>query len=559
VTALRLASGVVEGGVVAARVLDDRLGRVATALLSEHHPFELGLSTGDYFACLQLPDGNELIEPFTVEDPSQTLTVGAASTEGRTGDAALGSTQPGQWPGGRPGGPVGGAPMPYDAVSETGAPDFGIESAWRLAGAWQQGSAGRRPALHARDWQLGTDGWSAVQRRHPWTDWDLGVPLQPVGDPAMARGIVLAGSFLPDRVLLVPPGPSVRLHATPGLAEGGLEGQVAVSVTTGDAILDTLVGHLAAGRTRAAAVAADALLVGSIEPEVSVARATVVAYYLLSYGDPARATWTGQLFNVAPHFPDAAIVHAWRLLYEDSNDAITPLALLTWAAGIGPPVYSLGLRRLIDGLLILAKNARLGDEDILLARRALQAAELFGSSASPTATHTSYHGRAPARPAMRSRPHRENPLEDVLARLRGGAAARLITMRWPSDVQALSAGVAESHAIGPAGTAEPGDRQLLPLLIRGAVIAGTAVAVGSVGLAAIRRLSSARPWLGYFLGGALVYVLGARVGRERYEQLAEMAAWAVRQVSEQAGRGGQDVRHEARQAAQRSRAHADAE
>src|SRR5205823_6015043 len=86
--------------------------------------------------------------------------------------------------------------------------------------------------------------------------------------------------------------------------------------------------------------------------------------------------------NLADWFnwlPDGAIIHAWQLLQQKNETTLARERLLQ-AVGRGTPVYSQGLRMLIDGLDLFASDAQAANTKDEPVENALKAARRYAGS-----------------------------------------------------------------------------------------------------------------------------------------------------------------------------------
>lgn len=124
-------------------------------------------------------------------------------------------------------------------------------------------------------------------------------------------------------------------------------------------------------------------------------RAAVGGYYLLNIGDLERIHgWAENLSNWFQWMPDGPIIRAWQLLLEAGRNPTLQAdhfqqarERLLEATRRGFPLFTEGLRRLRDGLLLLDRLSEQHDTDV---RRALLKVGAYTASADWSSTATTF-------------------------------------------------------------------------------------------------------------------------------------------------------------------------
>ncbi|RCR71262.1 hypothetical protein [Larkinella punicea] len=94
--------------------------------------------------------------------------------------------------------------------------------------------------------------------------------------------------------------------------------------------------------------------------------AVIGGYVLLQTMDVLGfSNWTENLYNWFPNIPDGAVIHGWTLLKQETPNLIQASELFIEAVNRGIPYYTIGLRRLYDGLNLLAAHSSLNKEPIV--------------------------------------------------------------------------------------------------------------------------------------------------------------------------------------------------
>ena len=135
-----------------------------------------------------------------------------------------------------------------------------------------------------------------------------------------------------------------------------------IILESGNETASVLLAYMHRGDTQAAQAVgaplleqAQSLLQGKFSDFTS---AVIAAYYMHQYGPTGASTpgwWLAWLRNLDEHFPahaDGAVLRAWQLLHIQDTKAAAERFIA--AAGRGLPLFTRGVRLLIDGLELIA-------------------------------------------------------------------------------------------------------------------------------------------------------------------------------------------------------------
>ncbi len=244
--------------------------------------------------------------------------------------------------------------------------------------------------------------WPAGSSDTDGTTWVLtfGEPL-----PRGMHYLVAGSATAKSRVIVLPveAQPSITIR-TEGPGTGG-QGEIDVTVSaTGST------GSPEATESRAAESVLFCLHNGQVETATLLAAqsllynklpnptgAAIGGYYLLMAGDFQRMhNWPGNFESWKDYLPDAAIIHGLQRLWEpDDSKRDLPAASqsLIRASLLGPPVFTIGLKLLRQGLELL--NRHLTDPVL---DRALRLVSSYGNAADADKPYTTFVGRNPYEP-----------------------------------------------------------------------------------------------------------------------------------------------------------------
>lgn len=253
--------------------------------------------------------------------------------------------------------------------------------------------------------------WLRLWRRDGGGDWRL-APFEPVdawqsGDGAryefsLHRAgylLQLGGVHIPWRFVALPAHERVTVAVLPGLQKPE---EVRVTAATGNDPAEALLGYLRTGRIEEGdqiVRRAEDLLFGKLEDPIAAA---IAGYFLLRAGElEALRRWGPNLARFFEWLPDGAVVDGWQRIHaarvadtDELYDAGREQFLL--AASRGVPIYTEGLRLLIDGLMLFAS-------DDAECAAALQALSAYADTVDWSEATVTFRGERPDRPSLRGR------------------------------------------------------------------------------------------------------------------------------------------------------------
>lgn len=213
----------------------------------------------------------------------------------------------------------------------------------------------------------------------------------------------VGGDNVPWRFICLPPTPQtvqvlLRASRSPSERNGGL----AVKVASLDHRAETLSHYLRSGSVEAARLISDEVLGEAEQMLFNKLRnpmgAVIGGYYLLS----ARAyeqmhNWPNNLANWFEWLADGAIIHAWQLLRTAGTRGRSQAReRLLQAAERGLPIFSEGMRLLLDGLELFAEH-RKSDQAVA---EALTRLRRYASAMDWEQRLTTFYGAGPDEPSL---------------------------------------------------------------------------------------------------------------------------------------------------------------
>jgi Restriction Enzyme Adenine Methylase Associated len=312
--------------------------------------------------------------------------------------------------------------------STPGLANTGFASAWVTR--WR-GEAGR-------EWQqIDFDGKTVSRDDHTIRyhfDVDRQSNLLQLGSPGIRW-----------RFVSLPPGSGVDVTVSP---RG--EDDLAVEVTTQSAEAEALLGYLRTGAVEGANATAEELLQQKLGDPIAAA---IGGYYLLRAARLDRLSdWGPNLSEWFPWLADGAVINAWQHIHagrehhRDSDQHFdTARRQLLLATQRGVPVYTEGLKLLVDGLRLLRKDAEADDPE---ADAALTFVEPFALAADWSAATVTYSGADPAEPQPSRRygipeDHErlvllhQVKLQDLIELGWLSPGAQLVSSEWSSEATAI--------------------------------------------------------------------------------------------------------------------------
>jgi hypothetical protein len=219
---------------------------------------------------------------------------------------------------------------------------------------------------------------------------------------------------VPWKFVALPAGTAVDVVMRPTASSTAVGHPILVDVTSDHLAAESLLGFLLVGNMRAAREVA----AGGFEAEwlsngevTDPIPAAVAGYCLLRLGELDRLReWSEDLATRFDWMADGAIIHAWRLIRGGDGqvarlDALVQArAWLLTATGRGLPIYSEGLRLLLDGLRLFGADAEEpedgGDDAVVEALARMRRYSLAAQHGVQTVTFAGAHPDQPTPEAI---------------------------------------------------------------------------------------------------------------------------------------------------------------
>jgi len=136
--------------------------------------------------------------------------------------------------------------------------------------------------------------------------------------------------------------------------------------------------------------------------------AAVAGYFLLETGklNDLHQVWASNLADWITWLPDGAVIDAWYLMRKESPDFARARMRLLEAVVRGMPIYTRGLRLLLDGLALFADDPKHQGPDI---SAALRSAKRYAAAADWRSTITTFIGEDPDTPGKAALGKPEDP------------------------------------------------------------------------------------------------------------------------------------------------------
>jgi hypothetical protein len=199
-----------------------------------------------------------------------------------------------------------------------------------------------------------------LPRQNSWANWEVAARRPPRAVPASAAEFYLLHLPIDDgaECIVRLPGSVRHVAAMSRFDSAKRSWIVHIKAATLLPDADTILGYLHRSDLYSAQTMAESLPPGRLAADPF---GTCVAQYLmLRLKRPAdMATPDGSPPMLNDTLPDACVIAAWQFIQEQRFDAQQKIStLLLRAAGLGLPVYTEGLRLLLDGLEMLGVEGR---------------------------------------------------------------------------------------------------------------------------------------------------------------------------------------------------------
>jgi hypothetical protein len=266
--------------------------------------------------------------------------------------------------------------------------------------------------------------WSSEQGSYsvqPWESGDKVVRWDRAGDqvvanfslrewyPPQLRFLQVGGPQVPWRLIALPPASDLEVLVRASTDESDFDVGLKVEVATGDRSVEALLGYLASGAVPAARVVGDEVVAEQLfqAKMANPMGAAIGGYYLLRVGADQRLhDWANNFVNWIDWLPDAPVIHAWQLLRQRTGSTMPGPAIdlagdrLLEAVERGVPVYTEGLRLLVNGLRLLKEQAGWRSSPDLT--RAFQKISRYAAAADWSQPLTTFLGEDPDTPSLKA-------------------------------------------------------------------------------------------------------------------------------------------------------------
>jgi hypothetical protein len=355
-----------------ARVINAELETVQELPLVLNQPLDISLTPGEYLIRVSLPSGEAVSKRISVADKPQLASIQAPIQSPRE------RFQPQVYFG-------------EDVVESTPETVQAWAVLWRRALTEQQWRDEAFPGTELTR----TGGEVLFEHEVPKSE----VHVLQVGAPEIAATCtVLSPGHTYEAAIGVVPGRRGKVSLRTGIVNKNQE-------------LESFLRFFSSGQTEslrilaASVTTATDLLLHKMEDPIGAA---IGAYYLLFTGQlPDYATgWIDNLAQRFPWLPDAAVLKGWQTLNnpEDLESRGARQELLH-AAKAGIPFFTVGLRRLYDGLRLIMHDPSAADLDgaaLDALQQAFNRVEEYAGAADFNSALTAYKGIDPDSPTRRS-------------------------------------------------------------------------------------------------------------------------------------------------------------
>ncbi|WP_128958657.1 hypothetical protein [Bradyrhizobium guangzhouense] len=204
------------------------------------------------------------------------------------------------------------------------------------------------------------------------------------------------GSSRPRMTAVPVGGASFTLQPSLRRADETADVTVDIDVGAGSPAARIMLSYLSNGDLERAQIVGDTLLL-SHPDRLDVTTAVLGGYYLLVSRDMGRLEHllTTSLSKWAKWIPDFAVIAAWKCLRQEQPDAEEARDRFLDAARCGLPIFTHGLRSLVDGLRMIEADGALSNDAV---RKTGERLRKFASVANWRSTFTTFFAAHPSKP-----------------------------------------------------------------------------------------------------------------------------------------------------------------
>ncbi len=225
------------------------------------------------------------------------------------------------------------------------------------------------------------------------------------------RMLQVGGPTVPSRLVSLPPTlGEIQVLIRPSRIPTALNGGLTVKAVSQDLKAETLLHYLASGSLEAAQMVSYEVVADAEQmlrdKRINPMGAAIGGYYLLRVGALERLhDWPNNLANWITWLPDGAVIHAWQLLRQsvETEHRYARYRLLQ-ACERGIPVYTEGVRLLIDGLEMFAEDATAHNRPDEEVEQALQRLRRYATAMDWNQRLTTFYGIDPETPSLQPSP-----------------------------------------------------------------------------------------------------------------------------------------------------------
>lgn len=179
------------------------------------------------------------------------------------------------------------------------------------------------------------------------------------------------------------------------------DSRVSVIVSSKNPEAEALLGYFQNGQFDQAEMVNKIIAEKLLHKKLSNPAAAVIAgYYLLGLNDLEKLhqVWSDNLANWIDWFPDGSVINAWYHLRRKNPNVKTIRQHLLEAVKRGIPVYTRGVRLLLDGLTIIGDAEDQNSDTAVTVQTALKLVRSYGSALDWRSITTSFLGLDPDSP-----------------------------------------------------------------------------------------------------------------------------------------------------------------
>lgn len=253
-----------------------------------------------------------------------------------------------------------------------------------------------------RLWKKEGDAWvigeNPVQENSAWNADGVSYEMRVSRN---LQALQVGGDHIAWKCIMIPPGQRLQCLIRPVKDQSDTVHPLEVIITTNDWKAETLLSFLQSGDIDTAKSLleeyASQLL---FQKMVSPTNAAIGGYVLLKVRkEDSMRNWAENLTNWMEWLPDGPIIRAWQLINQGSEDLEEIRRLFIDALRRGIPIYTEGMRLLVQGLKMLHYQNR-NDQEVA---QAYGKVYQYWEALDPTVSTTTFTGERPDSPDAASK------------------------------------------------------------------------------------------------------------------------------------------------------------